>query len=125
MERFLEPGDQLGIWDNKPREIQGGLDHLWNLIGRRWGEKVQGCKLENWEKGFSKGWTRCQDPHLKKIRIPRTGQGEVGDWEERRHTRRVQLCKHVDGWDHVGYDRILTQGSVTYPRTYLLMGIGS
>lgn len=41
MEQFLEPGDQLGIWDNKPREIQGHLDYLWNLIGRRWGEKFR------------------------------------------------------------------------------------
>lgn len=37
----MEPGDQLGIWDNKPREIQGGLDHAWNPIGRRWGEKLR------------------------------------------------------------------------------------
>ena len=35
----MKPGDQFGIWDNKPREVQGGLDHAWNLIQRRWGEK--------------------------------------------------------------------------------------
>lgn len=43
------------------------------------GRKGQGCKVENWEKGFSKGWAGCQDPHLKETRIPRTGQGEVGN----------------------------------------------
>lgn len=97
------------------------MESDWEKVGR----KVQGGKLENREKGFSKGWTRCQDPHLKRIRIPRTGLEEVGDCVEKRHARRVQLCKQVDGWSYVGYNRILTQGNVTYPRTYLLMGMGS
>ena len=69
------------------------MESDWEKLGRQ----VQGRQLENWEKGVSKGWAGCQDPHLKEIRILRTGQGETGDWEERRHARRVQLCKHVHG----------------------------
>lgn len=59
------------------------MESDWEKVGRK--------VLENWEKGFSKGWAGCQDPYLKEIRISRIGQGEVGDWEERRHARRVQL----------------------------------
>lgn len=95
------------------------MESDWEKVGR----KAQGRKLESWEKGFSKGWAACQDPHLKETGIPRTGQGEVGSWEKRRQSGRVQLCKHVGGWGYAGYNRILTQGSVTYPRTYLLMGM--
>lgn len=38
---------------------------------------------------------------------------------------RVQVCKHVDGWGYTEYSRILSQGSVTYSRTYFLMEMGS
>lgn len=40
-------------------------------------------------------------------------------------TGRVQLCKHAGGRGYVGCNRILTQGSETHSRTYLLMEMRS
>lgn len=36
--KFLKPEDSSGVWDDEPRETQGGPEHMWNLTrGEQYG----------------------------------------------------------------------------------------